>query len=230
MRGPFLSLSHFINRALAPINKQPALTRCGALQSAIDESGVNISFDRSKNAFSDIDLNTEPVTLLADSAGNPRADMDGTLTVNRPSSASSEPDWAAQSRDQNYGAVAGIVADREMLKNSSYKSEQGYRSTGIPGWLTQADMLQVIGPCLTVRSDTFRIRAYGEALDQNGKRIATAYCEAVVQRTPQYVDPSNSPVQRDSAGSSSKVLSIINQNHGRKYQIITFRWLAASEI
>ena len=52
LRGPFVSLSHFVNRALADITTQPALTRSGALQAAIDESGANINFAGNKNAFS----------------------------------------------------------------------------------------------------------------------------------------------------------------------------------
>jgi Tfp pilus assembly protein PilX len=43
------------------------------------------------------------------------------------------------------GTLASIVADQEMLKDypsgSKYTKEQGYRFTGIPGWLTQADVL-----------------------------------------------------------------------------------------
>ncbi len=99
------------------------------------------------------------------------------------------------STDNNFGAVASILADREMFKDAKYKPEQGYRSTGIPGWLTQADVLQVIGPALTTRSDTFRIRAYGEALDANGNSVAKAYCEAIVQRVPAYLDPSQPPIR-----------------------------------
>lgn len=48
---------------------------------------------------------------------------------------------------------------------------------GVPGYLTQADVLQVIGSTLTARSDTFRIRAYGEATDDNGVARARAWCE-----------------------------------------------------
>jgi hypothetical protein len=124
----------------------------------------------------------------------------------------------------NYGTVAGILADREMLKDAKYKPEQGYRSTGIPGWLTQADVLQVIGPALTARSDTFRIRSCGEALDSSGKVIARAYCEAFVQRFPAYIDPSNPPTARGAA------LTTLNKTYGRKYQITSFRWLSLNEI
>lgn len=223
LRGPFVSLSHFVNRALGTITAQPVLTRSGALQGAIDESGANINFDGSKKAFSSVNATADAVTLGWKSSA-PSADMDGGQTGDRPTDAdSSHPDFALNSTDRNYGAVASIVADQEMLKDSHAK-EQGYRSTGIPGWLTQADVLQVIGNSLTTRSDTFRIRSYGESLDPTGKPVAKAWCEAVVQRFPEYIDPANAPSVRGAA------LSTLNQTYGRKFHIISFRWLSPQEI
>ena len=166
----------------------------------------------------------------------PRADMDGgkqppPIRNDHPIPESvdpNHPDYAPTSGDSNYGSVAGIVADQEMLVNypnaSKYGREQGYRSTGIPGWLTQADVLQVIGNSLTARSDTFRIRSYGESLDRSGNVIAKAYCEAIVQRNPGYVDPSNDPSTRGAS------LSATNQRFGRKFEIVSFRWLSPEEI
>ena len=224
LRGPFVSLSHFVNRALASITTQPALTRSGALQSAIDESGANINFAGDKNAFSGISATSDAVTLRWKNSA-PRADMDGGETGDRPRDAdSSHPDWAAISTDRNFGAVASILADQEMLKDSTLMREQGYRSTGIPGWLTQADVLQVIGNSLTSRSDTFRIRSYGESVDASGKPVAQAYCETVVQRVPEYIDPTNAASVRGAA------LTPLNQNFGRKFQILSFRWLSPEEI
>ncbi len=225
LRGPFVSLSHFINRALATIDKQPALTRSGTLQAAADESGLNINFAGDKKSFSGVTSSVDAVTLRgAGSDGSPMADMAGGKTQNRPASASSDSDWAPSSTDQNYGAVASIIADREMIRDSKFQSEQGYRSTGIPGWLTQADILQVIGPSITSRSDTFRIRTYGEALDAKGNVIAKAYCEAIVQRVPTYLDPTNLPSDRGTA------LTSTNKTYGRQLQVISFRWLSPLEI
>ena len=58
---------------------------------------------------------------------------------------------------------------------------------GAPGIVTQMDVLNSIGPNLTVRTDTFVVRAYGEALDNAGNTIGKAWVEVVVQRTPEYV-------------------------------------------
>jgi len=224
LRGPFVSVSHFVNRALAKIDSQPALSRSGSLQSAIDESGVNIAFQGKKNGFKNVSASEDAVTLRWKNNG-PRADYDGGDTDGRPADADSKhPDWAYTSVDNNFGAVASIVADQEMLKDATYIPEQGYRSTGIPGWLTQADVLQVIGGSITAKSDTFRIRAFGEALDANGKSTAKAWCEAIIQRTPSYVDPANAPTAR------GVELSNLNKTYGRKYQIVSFRWLSAQEI
>ena len=229
IRGPFVSLSHFINRslidsALSDPQSRPELTRCGALQSAIDESGANINFAGDKNAFSSINPTADRVTLVQ-KLGAPRADLDGGATYDLLANVDpNNPDWAVTSADSNYGALASIIADREMLKNDTYKPEQGYRSTGIPGWITQADILQVIGPALTTRSDTFRIRAFGEALAPDGKSTAKAYCEAVVQRVPDYVDPTDPPTAR------GEKLSKLNTTYGRQFQIISFRWLSPNEI
>jgi hypothetical protein len=91
-------------------------------------------------------------------------------------------------------------------------------------------VLQAIGPSIAARSDTFRIRAYGEALGPDGKTvIAKAWCEAIVQRVPGYVDPSNPPSAR-MASTSDSALTTTNQKFGRKFEITSFRWLAQNEI
>jgi type II secretory pathway pseudopilin PulG len=224
LRGPFVSISHFVNRAIAGINKHPTLTRAGALQFAIDESGLNINHAGNKNVFAKINPAVDLLNL-SEINGAPAADLDGGDLGDRPADVDpKKPDWAARSRDNNFGAVASIIADREMINDARTKREQGYRSTGIPGWLTQADVLQVIGSSIAARSDTFRIRAYGEALNPDGSVAARAWCEAVVQRMPEYVDPANAATDRGTA------LTPMNRIHGRAFQISSFRWLSSDEI
>ena len=86
-------------------------------------------------------------------------------------------------------------------------------------------MLKRIGNNITARDDTFRIRSYGEARDKNGNILARAWCEAVVQRLPQYLDASDDPETPQADLTSS-----INRGFGRKLRIVSFRWLAGDEI
>ena len=102
---------------------------------------------------------------------------------------------------------------------------QGSRATGIPGYITQADLLTPLGPFIQPRSDTFTIRAYGNSTDAAGNIIASAWCEVIVQRVPDYIDPDDSP---DVPAAS--LSSTANRDFGRKFHIISFRWLNASEV
>lgn len=92
--------------------------------------------------------------------------------------------------------------------------------------LTQGDLLQVIGSFASVRSDTFRIRSYGEALDPvTGKPNARAWCEAIVQRIPEPVNPGAA-----NASDSAYWEPQTGDSLGRKFKIIHFRWLSADEV
>jgi len=222
-RGPFVSLSQFVNRSLVELTRDKALGRCGALQSALDIGGANIDPEGTKSAFSDLTPAEDRLNLQADGSA-PRADLTGTdgsvFTVTDLWA------WPPTSLDDNPGAMAGIIADKPMLLDKAYRPEQGFRSTGIPGWVTQADVLQVIGPSLATRSDTFRIRTYGEAASPaTGKVTARAWCEAVVQRLPDYL-AADANAAADRPGS----LAPLNQLFGRRFRVISFRWLAPTEI
>lgn len=94
------------------------------------------------------------------------------------------------------------------------------RAAGSPPYVMQGDLLQAVGSLIQVRSDTFTIRAYGESPDGSAK----AWCEAVVQRSPDWVDG------RDSAEKEPKDLLPVNQVFGRRLDIISFRWLSPSEV
>lgn len=100
----------------------------------------------------------------------------------------------------------------------------GSRWTGIPGYLTQSDLLRRLGNSLTVRDDTFTIRAYGEARDAAGKVSARAWCEAVVVRGKDFMDPL---VPLDTPAAK---LRSLNQRFGRRFDIVSFRWLQPLDI
>jgi hypothetical protein len=100
--------------------------------------------------------------------------------------------------------------------------QPGSKAWGMPGHLTQADVLQVLGPALAARSDTFTIRAYGESKDGSGKVLGRAWCEATVQRLPTPLEPDNlglNPAKPDS-----------EFNFGRRFVTVSFRWLDPGEI
>ena len=160
LRGPFLSLSEFVNRRL----ESSALGLKGALQSAIDATNTNE--DALFDSIDNNDLGNYPE----------RANVDPPKT-----------------------------------------------GVGIPGYLTQADLLQSIASVIIPRSDTFTIRAYGEARDKSGNVLAKVICEAVVQRTPDFVDQSNKP------STAMADLSPINTTFGRRFSIVSFRYLSPSE-
>ncbi len=96
---------------------------------------------------------------------------------------------------------------------------------GLAGWLTQADLLGPLAPVITVRSDTFRIRGYGEALDAQGKVLARATCEAVVQRVPEWLDPAD-----DAVVHPDSLESEINKTFGRRFEVVSFRMLSSQEL
>ncbi len=106
----------------------------------------------------------------------------------------------------------------------SSDSAKGYSTYGVPGWTRQADILRPIAPILSARDDTFVIRGYGDARDGSGKVIANAVCEAVVKRTRDYIDPA------DAADTTSTLTSAANKVFGRRFEIVSFRWLSPDEV
>jgi len=96
------------------------------------------------------------------------------------------------------------------------------KAWGLPGYLTQGDLLQVLGPMLNARSDTFSIRAYGDSTDASGRIVARAWCEAIVQRTPEPINADGSGLDSARQGRADDL--------GRRFAIRSFRWLAAEEI
>lgn len=118
-----------------------------------------------------------------------------------------------------------VAADVGLNGYKSARAGLGNSAAMAPGMLTQGDVLSTIGARITARSDTFRIRGYGEARDPSGREVlATAWCEAIVQRVPDFVDATDQPT------AAFKDLKPINQKFGRRYEIISFRWLAPAEV
>jgi len=96
---------------------------------------------------------------------------------------------------------------------------------GFPGYLLQADVLSSLGQNMSARSDTFRIRAYGDVNPEGSSDVVQArvWCEAIVQRTPDYMDG-------DSVEPVDDPTVAVNTALGRRFKIISFRWLNPEEI
>jgi hypothetical protein len=165
-RGPFLSLADFVNRR--PNAGESEHQVVGALQAAIDKSGVNDRFTGAARQLTGADLDPLP---------------------------------------------GGVSIDAEPAPA---------RAVGSAGHLRQANILTALGSQISVRSDTFVVRAYGDSRDKSGNIRATAYCEAVVQRVPEFVDPVDPPEASPS--------STLNLLFGRSFRTVSFRWLSPSEI
>jgi hypothetical protein len=113
-----------------------------------------------------------------------------------------------------------------LYEEGDLTAEQRPRTDGMPGSLTQADLLNKIGHLLQARSDTFVIRSSGDTVDEfssgANQSSAQAYYEIIVQRTPEYVD--SSQLAYDPA------TSVTNQKFGRKYQIVSQGWVSREDI
>ena len=118
-------------------------------------------------------------------------------------------------------------------------------AVGMPGDLMQQDLVQAFAPVMTARSDTFVVRCYGEtdspkALDAYGnpKPVARVWGEAVVQRLPEYLDQTdtklasiNSPALQ-ALGDGTPVTNVgsVNAALGRRFKVVSFRWLNESDL
>jgi len=99
--------------------------------------------------------------------------------------------------------------------------EGGNTAEGSPAVLLQGDILQAVGAFLSTHSDTLRIRAYGRAGDAG--KPTEAWCEAIIQRVPDYLDSSLAPEESPPAGS-------MNEIFGRRFRVVSFRWLSPDEV
>jgi hypothetical protein len=137
--------------------------------------------------------------------------------------------------------------------NDKFKVTAGL---GAPGIVTQLDVLNSIGPNLTARSDTFVVRAFGEALDGKGESIGKAWIEVVVQRSTEYIgvagaDPNRRKLAyRNNTGTTTSDYDTkpllekyekrpnaatfddanLNRVFGRRFKTVNLRWLTATEI
>lgn len=111
----------------------------------------------------------------------------------------------------------GLFEDDEHLPENQLQD--------IAGWLSEADLLQVLAPVITARGDTFRIRSYGDVRDPvSGDVVSRVWCELLVQRTPDYVGAGDAATLDPFATSES------SQVFGRRFEIVDFRWLSEEDV
>lgn len=260
-RGPFYSMSHFVNRVTSNTGAQQRFTdslqgqntqaaplpfpdekadrnnlqkefadnggthkithmQKGVLQAAIDSTDINSSFHEDE--------------LCIKTGVNGRNMTDAIKT------------------SDGYDKYADA---KKVWEN--WRGAIGPQATGAPTYLMQQDILAKIGSFLTVRSDTFKIRAYGEVKNSlTGNIEGKAWCEMVVQRMPEYIDPdggsstegqkptdttgreaeigyqddSTVTSKRDYLNEMTSQLSELNKALGRRFKVVSFRWLNDSEI
>ena len=183
-RGPFMSLGDFINRRL--LASEHGLK--GALQAAIDKSGIN------KNAIADAGGSLSngtfaapnaPVELIDFADPNGNTGRGGRNFTDKNSDGLGVYGVLKKATNPLAKRFPNIASMSEM--NDEKRVTAGL---GAPKVVTQLDLLNTVGPNLTARSDTFTVRAYGEALDNVGNTIGRAWVEVIVQRTAQFMLPS----------------------------------------
>jgi hypothetical protein len=207
---PYLSLAEFINRFLAP---DSWANRCGALQAAIlraDAPPLNAGIN--DRLFSGM--------ATAEESRKLKVDVEAL---------------------QSPQAGQFDFPENIELRTKSSDTNRTHVAMGAPGSLLQSDLLQALGPALATRSDTFTIRCYGEANTPAGDS-GSAWMEVVVQRFPDFMDSTDAPETGNAAASSSSSapaspdaslrlkLEPVNQVLGRRFKVISMKWLRLDEI
>jgi hypothetical protein len=202
-RTPYLSLSEFVNRFLTT---DSWTNRSGALQAAILRADQAYATALSDRLFS----NLTDRKVSASSLSTP---------------------------------TAGFFPYPENIEVSAQAgTSRTHTAMGAPGNLLQSDLLQSLGSAITTRSDTFTIRCFGEATQTSGE-TGMAWMEVLVQRVPEFIDPTNPAETGNSAprpllpaasavtdASVSTALTKVNSVLGRRFKVISMRWLKANEI
>lgn len=169
-----------------------------------------------------------------------RADVDGANLANRSAAPAPVSSTGAQAATTTPGMVPWIdpayVGNIVLTDPRSGSTNRAHLHQASPASLLQSDILSVIGPALTTRSDTFTIRAYGDVSERPGSNVSLGSCwvEAVVQRTPEFCDASQPPETEvcspTDGGLHNPLLKNTNKVLGRRFQIVSVRVLSPKEL
>jgi hypothetical protein len=199
LRGPFLSLSEFVNRRLAPADgtdTDPSLSGAiGMALRSLERTAGRHPAARAEGLGKQVAKASDfPPGIL------PRLSLG---------------DWNSSTGDYSHPRAA-----------------EGSSNFGLPGWPRQADVLVSLAPVLSARDDTFVIRAFGGSPPGRGT-AARAWCEAVYQRLPDYIDgsvPPHEPPLGAVAPPAGSLQRAPNVNLGRRFKLVGFRWVNPSEL
>lgn len=215
-RGPFMSLADFINRKrVDPLGAEKALGLKGALQAAIDATDSDTTAANRINAV--YPFNHADRRIWQNSASATGISGDSTIEPTH---------WVGTEPPTSATAVYGLAPSTftHPVYGTALEAPSSSRAAFAPGYLTQADLLTTIGPVITARSDTFVIRAYGDVQNPATNAIeGKAWCEAIVQRLPDYVETTVDAWTIPAANTPSGIF-------GRKFKIVSFRWLSSNDI
>ena len=132
----------------------------------------------------------------------------------------------AQSTDEDDDMTSRPNEDKDQAHMFA-KNLAPETGAGLPGYLKQQDILRPLAPIMTTRGDTFTIRTYGETINPStGKSDGKAWCEAVVQRVPNYLNKIDDPWKSPTDGDFNE----INKTFGRQFKIVRFRWLSEDDV
>ena len=117
----------------------------------------------------------------------------------------------------------GVSAPKNYDETEPGSTGSAFTGDGAATQIIQSDLLNRLAPSITVRGDTFKIRAYGEAtVDNNTTRV---WCEAVVQRGHKFMD-----TEDESTIAVGDLDKEVNKTFGRRFEIVSFRWLTEPEV
>ncbi len=221
-RAPFFSLSDFINRRLEEFEDEKDAnyrTMMGTIATAIrrgehiqdrpdfffNDNSMEEDFDQAyeKGGPSVRCIPAKYVSCLDNRTGTPNQ------------MGAQQGNWRDIGEQLREGQREFFDAALQVPHDEN--NAQAWSTRGTRGLLNQADILSAIGPVITVRGDTFVVRAYGESKNALMGNTSRAYCEAVVQRTSEPVRSGDDKIAPAS-------------EFGRKFKVVSFKWLTNKEL
>ncbi|WP_269540716.1 hypothetical protein [Cerasicoccus fimbriatus] len=236
LRGPFYSLADFVNRRLdAPHGlsrtEDGRISYSNSHYTDGRKNKMSQSYDalvglQSINGTIQRALNVSGINggvNYPDTASHNSYKRYDAMFFPRSYSETGREGWGSDWRWVAYPSMAWYT-DSEARAGAPV-GEQGLLLSHSPGFVTQADILSMIGPVLRPRGDTFVIRSYGSSINKlTGEVEAEAWLEMTVQRIVEPVKPdSNNPFEPDLANKDEIDV-------GRKFEIVNFRWLSPEDV